>query len=218
MRKTIIASLLLITGTVGYTWWSHYQLHENNSVNKSNYWSLDGGAAEAQEPAAVPSATVSPTIGHRSIAWSVIESKLIRGSSVDANEQQRLISADATHFRSAMDSLETEMLTNPVAREFGKDYRELLTDHLRLAQGQSALHLERFACSGQLCIAQLSGDDAAWNNFVSSLSTAGREEFPAGTRAIYSYHDPATGNMNHRLIFTSNPQITGFRVRVPKST
>ena len=62
-------------------------------------------------------------------------------------------------------------------------------------------------------MAQLSGEKAGWESFVSGLSE-GANKFPAATRSIYSYRDPVTGTLDHRLIFTSNPEINGFRVDV----
>lgn len=210
-RRLLLLVLVAVTGLVGYRWWNSGGMTIDAPVKAP---ALAPSPAVQQEPTrqVVPAVAALPEKRQRKLAWSSIERTLISGNAVVALELQRLISADPKQFGIAMEMLEAEMLSDPVAREFGRDYRELLVAELRSADAQGVA-LERFACSGQLCMAQLSGEKAGWDDFVSGLSD-GAKDFPAATRSIYSYRDPVTGMLDHRLIFTSNPDINGFRVDV----
>ena len=218
MRKLLIASLIVIAGIASYGWRSNYgprtAIEGDNVPSKSR----DAKDAEKPTPPVISSATASLGSERSTGDWSTTESRIIKGNAVDAAEQQRLLLAGEKQFSNVIDSLEAAMLSDPAARELGSDYRELLTDLMRDSDGRSGLSLDRFACSARLCIAQMSGNETAWDEFNSSLSNAGVTEFPAHTRSTYAHQNATTGTTDYRLFFTTDPQITGFRVRIPKST
>ena len=211
-RKSIIGLTLVLCAAYG-TWWHQSRQSPAISMNKVN-GTLPTAENSKWHPPISPAVRSAPEDERRPIVWSTVEGRLIKGNAVDVNAQQAFLLSDKRQFDRAMDALETEMMSNSSAQELGEDYRQLLLARMQM-EGRAGLSLDRFACSERVCIGQFSGNDAAWSAFDVSMSSASAEEFPALTRSYYSHQDRVTGNVDHRMFFTTSPQINAFQSRLP---
>ncbi len=218
MRKGLISMLLLLSAIGAGAWWFQSRHHSETVAENIHAASRPGVSAEDSTSKGSPMEGGGPRSVSGDVAWPEIERTLIKNDAVDANAEQRIITADARNFSRTMDSLEATMMADPLAREFGENYRELLVDRIRMPQGERGLNLNRIACSRQLCYAQMSGADTAWSDFGRSLTNPGAGAFPTNTSSLYAYSDSATGNVDYRLMFTTNPQINSFHVRPTRTT
>lgn len=224
MRKELVAMLLLLSAIGAGVWWSQAPHRPTAVTQRFHVKSRPGVSAEesaskrSQLDGSGPTGGPGPAGRPRDVSWPEIERNLIKGDAVEADVSQRTITADAGYFGRAMDSLETTMLADPLASEFGASYKELLLDRIRSSEERAGLNLTRIACSTQVCFAQMSGTEAATEAFRRSLTKASVKEFPSNTRSLYVYSDPKSGSLDLRVMFTTNPKINSFHVRPPKPT